>query len=792
MTSFYRLKHTNFIKSSNHLSGFSYAINPDSKFLALGIRKGYIIANLNYSCFLARRASLFLFGSLVRRAHPAISLGYKFYNYLDLFARVAKLSVSYFRDWIPGLLTNYRTLVATALKEEGALRRIGIFFKFPDVFLILGDNYNLSFILNETKRLQIPTLATGDSSLNFSRVNYLLLSNYRSFKSTLFFLQLFLDLHAEAKRFRVLRHYSTFKRIIKRVYLRRTLKFKLHSIKFAELFTLLNGGTNKFVSEGITNKNRTKGELIPSVANMIKRKRSQRELFNKKQRLRVIKKHGVHKYARIKLKKHRRARWFMGQLNKRMDRRLSSVRKPMLPIFVPNRMLVRHIFPLFGYFAYGYMAKRINTLFFYRSILRRVVSKRRRILSLKRFVHHISVIGSSAPRFKALKVKVRRKIRFLRRSGALYRKRFLFLRILRKLKKRYSGYTKSAKRNYGRALLRAEKKIRKSRKYKKYTRRSKRTKSRFGKNTLRRNSRRRRLKLRVRKKLNLKRSLRIKFKMNGKKSGKLLKKPKLGKKAHKLFDKIMGVDLKKKPKNSKSTLPRWYAKFRKLSLERSYLNLDRELDETLLEPKAKTRKVKKVKRFKPLLAKRLMSKSVFIKRTLFNKIQRQAMRVYSVFSSKYPKMILRAEKKLRSKAPSIPLSYRQYAKFQIYHGLKVDKRPYFYKPRRPRRRYHHKNKHFNNFNKNNPGNYHHKNKHFNNFNKNNPGNYHHKNKHFNKDNRKESKDSNKMVDSTGNVNLLKDKNKVGFNPKDQKKGFGGKGPTQNKSIDNKDNRKGGG
>jgi hypothetical protein len=236
MVSFYKLKYTNFISSNNYLVGSSHEINPESRFLALGTRKNYVVADLNYSCFLARRASLFLFGSLVRRSHPAVSFGYRFYDYVDLFSEFSTLSVSYVRDCVPVLLTNYTALFRTALKEEGALRRIGFFFQFPDILLMFGANNSIGFIMNEARSLQIPMVVTGDTSLSFSQVTYMLLGNYKSFKSTMFFVKLFLDLNAESRRFRTLRHYSVFKRVIKSIFLRRTLKSKLFSIKLARMF----------------------------------------------------------------------------------------------------------------------------------------------------------------------------------------------------------------------------------------------------------------------------------------------------------------------------------------------------------------------------------------------------------------------------------------------------------------------------------------------------------------------------------------------------------------------------
>ncbi len=532
MVSFYKLKYTNFINSDNYLVGLPYEINPESRFLALGVRKGYVIADLSYSCFLARRASLFLFGSLVRRSHPAVSFGYRFYDYEDLFSEFSTLSLSYVRDWVPGLLTNYKALFRTALKEEGALRRIGFFFQFPDILLMFGANESIGFIINEARSIQIPAIVTGDTSLSFSRVTYMLLGNYKSFKSTMFFVKLFLDLNAESQRFRVLRHYSVFKRLIRSIFLRRTLKSKLFSIKLAKMFFVFRTIPKLRVSQitpvvyrnynwvpasffRVLKKpsfyNRNKGSVMrKSLKSRMKRialiskkeyVRKRRNLlkpagFNKKLRckrlvlnrkfmplvsrrlslcnrklrlngrilkrrvnnLKLLKRGSSgslgnltrspksRKFRRLLKIAKRRGLGTKSLLNKadmflhnrlkllnNADKDYSAVN--LLPVFMFDRKALRHIFPFLGYFSYGYMAKRLNTLLFYRTIFRQIVQKRKRILRLKRFTSDLRIISVKAKKFRSLNLAVNRRISSISKLRARVKKFSKKLKVFSRLKK---------------------------------------------------------------------------------------------------------------------------------------------------------------------------------------------------------------------------------------------------------------------------------------------------------------------------------------------------------------------
>jgi ribosomal protein S2 len=516
--------------------GHPHEINPESRFLALGTRKGHVIADLNYSSFLARRASLFLFGSLVRRSHPAVSFGYRFYDYEDLFSEFSSLSLSYVRDWVPGLLTNYKVLFRTALKEEGALRRIGFFFQFPDILLMFGANDSMGFIVNEARAIRIPTIVTGDTSISFSRITYMLLSNYKSFKSTVFFVKLFLDLNAEALRFRTLRHYSIFKRFIKSIFLRRTLKSKLFSIKLSKMFFIFkavpglrvskitpvvykkgNWRLARFFKVPAKQKGKLGGRsvmrrlyegrvdrLIPISRREYAEKRrlstKKREPFRavlKLRRDRLIRafrvspkrgvpfnalvtrlekakalKRGVDKVRllrrRVKVplvsslvanrsKRFRKLLMVARRKGLRVEvllkgaallfKRLRLLNKPKkgcsyeepLPISMVRRTVFRQIFPLFGYFAYGYMSKRLNTLFFYRAIFRQIVQKRKKILRLKGFTSDLKVISIQAKKFRALNSAVNRRrpsIWKLRARVKEFGKKLRVLSKLNKLRKR--------------------------------------------------------------------------------------------------------------------------------------------------------------------------------------------------------------------------------------------------------------------------------------------------------------------------------------------------------------------
>lgn len=528
MVSFYRLKYTNFINSDNYLIGLPYEINPESRFLALGARKGHVIADLSYSCFLARRASLFLFGSLVRRSHPAVSFGSRFYDYEDLFSEFSTLSLSYVRDWVPGLLTNYKALFRTALKEEGALRRIGFFFQFPDILLMFGANDSIGFIINEARSIQIPTIVTGDTSLSFSRVTYMLLGNYKSFKSTMFFVKLFLDLNAESRRFRTLRHYSVFKRLIRSIFLRRTLKSKLFSIKLAKMFFVFKTIPKLRVSQitpvvyrnynwipasffKILKKpvfyNRNKGSVMRKSlkgrmkhivpiskkeyvtkrrnTGFTKKLRCKRLVLNRKfmpltsrrlslgnRKLRLNGRTSKRRVNNLKLlkrgpggllgnlarspksRKFRRllkiakrrglqAKLLLNKADIFLHNRLKLLNNPdkdysavnPLPVFMFDRKALRHIFPFLGYFSYGYMAKRLNTLLFYRTIFRQIVQKRKRILRLKRFTSDLRVISVKAKKFRSLNLAVNRRISSISKLRARVKKFSKKLKALSRLKK---------------------------------------------------------------------------------------------------------------------------------------------------------------------------------------------------------------------------------------------------------------------------------------------------------------------------------------------------------------------
>lgn len=535
VVSFYRLKYTNFINSDNYLVGLPYEINPESRFLALGARRGHVIADLNYSCFLARRASLFLFGSLVRRSHPAVSFGYRFYDYEDLFSEFSTLSLSYVRDWVPGLLTNYKALFRTALKEEGALRRIGFFFQFPDILLMFGANDSIGFIINEARSIQIPTIVTGDTSLSFSRITYMLLGNYKSLKSTMFFVKLFLDLNAESRRFRVLRHYSIFKHLIRSIFLRRTLKSKLFSIKLAKMFFVFKAISKLRVSQitpvvyrnynwipasffRVLKKpvfyNRNKGSvmrkslkgrmrrIVPiskkeyvtkrlnllKPAGFAKKLRCKRLVLNRKfmpltsrrlsfgnrklhlngrtlkRRVRRVTnlkllKRGVggslgnlarssksRKFRRLlKIAKRRglQTKLLLNRADIFLHNRLKLLNNPdkdysaanPLPVFMFDRKALRHVFPFLGYFSYGYMAKRLNTLLFYRTIFRQIVQKRKRILRLKRFTSDLRVISVKAKKFRSLNLAVNRRISSISKLRARVKKFSKKLKELSRLKK---------------------------------------------------------------------------------------------------------------------------------------------------------------------------------------------------------------------------------------------------------------------------------------------------------------------------------------------------------------------
>lgn len=299
-TSFYTLKPSVFLYNGSYRVGFNHSLSPGSKFLVLGVRGNFVIANLNYTCFLAKRAALFLFGSLARSVHPVLVLGYIFSSNRDIFRKLSYHVVSHVRTWIPGLFTNWKVVSSTALRAEGSLQDVGMIFEFPDIMLLLGINDRMDYIVNESRVLSMPSVVAADTSLDFTRVNYYIPTNYRSFRSSNFFLRLFYSLKKESYFFRVFRYFSIFKNYVKSAYSLRNLKRNLRSVKFSGLSSFLSSSaalaSPVFVPSEISTRKLfpflgyfSHGYMSKRVSSMLFFRSILSQLFQKRRRIFILK-----------------------------------------------------------------------------------------------------------------------------------------------------------------------------------------------------------------------------------------------------------------------------------------------------------------------------------------------------------------------------------------------------------------------------------------------------------------------------------------------------------------------
>lgn len=413
MVSFYKLKYSSFISSGNLFIGSVEDINPNSKFLALGIRRRHVVSNLNYSCFMSRRAALFLFGALSRKARPLLSLGKQFVDDNKIMSLCRLFLISYVRNWVPGLLTNYGALSLTLLRNEDAPNKIGCLFKFPDVLLMFGESYDIARISKEARLLGMPTVANIGSVLNIKHFTYVFLGDWSSYDASKFFLDVFFSIFVEARRFRTVRYFFFFKRFIRSVYLRRTLKLKLCVLKFVNLRLLLS---RSLMARGIGAK-----PLLKTRRSIKRFQPSFFEAFAVGINKRPI---SVRRFAWFRAstnmnapRRRRTRRRFsrlrgiqrllgLARLNSYLHSRLGRSSRFKVPRFVgtaPDRLLFRALFPFLGYFGYGYLAKRVSSFFFFSKIFKLILQKRSKLLFLKSLTSKVRVLCRSSLRMRALK-----------------------------------------------------------------------------------------------------------------------------------------------------------------------------------------------------------------------------------------------------------------------------------------------------------------------------------------------------------------------------------------------------
>ena len=319
--SLHKLKVVTFFDIRAHRIGLRVRLHPTVKFLVLGFtHAGRVIANLNYSTFLARRAFLFLFGALSRYAHPAVVLGWRYYDYPEVYKYLSYNMLTHVRSWIPGLFTNWEKVSTTALRAEGSLEEIGMIFQFPDVMLLFGANDRMGFIPREAQIIKMPSIMPSEAAVSFNAVNYFIPSDYKRARPTEFFFRLFYSVREEALSFRHLRYFSIFKQSISVIYSRRSLLKKLAFLKTSSL-------VNLFTSVG-------------------------------------------------------------------------SFYSP-LPVGAGG-LPTKNLFPFLGYFSFGYLSKRLSSMFFLKVILSDLSTKRGRISFLKKNVKTFKESGSSVSGYKTL------------------------------------------------------------------------------------------------------------------------------------------------------------------------------------------------------------------------------------------------------------------------------------------------------------------------------------------------------------------------------------------------------
>lgn len=408
MVSFYKLKCSNFVSSGNLFVGAVEDINPNSKFAALGIRRRYVVADLNYSSFMSRRAALFLFGAFSRKARSLLSLGKQFASSYKIMSLCRSFLVSYVRDWVPGLLTNFSALSSTLLKNKDTLLRIGCFFSFPDVLLMFGESYDIARILRESRLLGIPTVANIGSSLNIQYFTYTFLGDWSSYRASRFFINVFFSIVTEARRFRTVRHFIIFKRMVRSIYLRRTLKLKLRSFKLVKLYLLLgrSSGQNARVVKRSSRKFLSKF-FKAFVTGIRKRPVSLVRFSWFRVNINVgAPRRRSRRCVRFPRLKRIRCLLESAKLNSYLRRYLHKrpiLRIPKFAGVAPNRLVFGSLFPFLGYFGYGYLAKRVSSFFFFTKIFRLIIKKRSKILFLRSMTSRVSVLCRSALRLRALR-----------------------------------------------------------------------------------------------------------------------------------------------------------------------------------------------------------------------------------------------------------------------------------------------------------------------------------------------------------------------------------------------------
>src|SRR5690554_2347322 len=220
----------------------------------------------------------------------------------------------------------------------------------------------------------------------------------------------------------------------------------------------LLGKRTPFYNSGL----RSKSKVLEQRTNKIRLLKKTGGFIDK--RLRLINPNKFRKLLKIANKRGLKTRRLLKRANRFVFRRLKKLSSPELdysaanplPVFIPDRQTLRQLFPFFGYFAYGHMAKRLNTLLFYRTIFRQIMQKRKRVLRFKNFASNLQLISVEAKKFRSLSLAVHRKAASIFKLRAKVKRFSKMLRVIPKLDKlrKIPGFNE---KRYMKRLLRGKK-----------------------------------------------------------------------------------------------------------------------------------------------------------------------------------------------------------------------------------------------------------------------------------------------------------------------------------------------
>jgi len=157
--------------------------------MILGIRKGYLILNLEYTLFYFRKLNFFFKELiLIKGIFLVASINLITLNFSADILQNSKYLTYFIGKWPGGLFTNFKSLRNRLMINQNITR----LKRLPDA-LFLIDNSNNNAILLETKKLLIPNFSLVNGKI-FKNIDYPLLGNNSSIYSIKFYIYLFIYL----------------------------------------------------------------------------------------------------------------------------------------------------------------------------------------------------------------------------------------------------------------------------------------------------------------------------------------------------------------------------------------------------------------------------------------------------------------------------------------------------------------------------------------------------------------------------------------------------------------------